>query len=94
LTATRTDVVKVPLGTCQTDAAGTLSIRAGFQLGHTSFTARAGQRVVVAVQLSRRAAAVLRRRGRLRVRATAALQDAAGTTSTTAFSFTLKAARR
>jgi hypothetical protein len=94
LTATRTDVVKVPLGTCQADAAGTLSIRAGFQFGHASFTARAGQRVVVAVQLSRRAAAVLRRRGRLRVRATAALQDAAGTASTTAFSFTLNAARR
>jgi hypothetical protein len=93
LTASRLGVVEVRLGSVQQDVSGTLSLRAGALLGRRSFTARAGQALVIRVRLSRTALAALRRRGRVAVRATVVLRDAAGDAGVTEFAFTLKAPR-
>ncbi len=93
LTVRAPGVVLFRFGAAVEDTTGVISLKSTRKLGSARFSAAKDQSVVVRIKLSKKAKKALKKRKKLKVTASIAVQDAAGNVSVRVFKFTLKAAK-
>ena len=86
-------VVLFRFGTAVEDTTGVISLKSTGRLGRARFSAAKDQSVVVRIRLTKKARKALKKRKKLKVKASIAVQDTAGNVTTSVFKFTLRAAK-